>query len=189
MGIIIFVTGTPGVGKSRLARSLSNKHGYKLVELSQLVKKERLYTRFDRDRKSYVIDERRLRQRLKTISRSADKLVITSHMVGGFLPKSLIGVALVLRLDPLILYRRLRNRGWSRHKAWENTEAEIVDLTLQETLKLLGEKRVFEIDTTRRSAALVYKEAMRALSAKRPNRAGRVNWLSRYDPIELERKL
>ena len=110
-------------------------------------------------------------------------------MVGGFLPKSLIGVALVLRLDPLILYRRLRNRGWSRHKAWENTEAEIVDLTLQETLKLLGEKRVFEIDTTRRSAALVYKEAMRALSAKRPNRAGRVNWLSRYDPIELERKL
>jgi adenylate kinase len=189
LGIIILVTGTPGVGKSRLARLLSKKGGFKIVELSPLVRRERLYTRFDKGRKSYVVDERRLRKRLETISRSSEKLVIASHMVGRFLPKGLVKIAIVLRLDPVVLYRRLRARGWTSRKAWENTEAEILDLSLQESVDLLGKRRVFEIDTTRKSAAVICEEALRALSGKVSEKIGHVDWLSRYDPVLLERRL
>jgi adenylate kinase len=186
---IILIVGTPGVGKTVLAKNLSRKSGFKLVELGNLVRKERLYTRFDRARETYIIDERKLRRRLDAMSRSSERIVMSTHLVGGFLPKASVKIALVLRLDPVVLYRRLRARGWTKRKAWENTEAEILDVSLQECRLLLGPGKVYEIDTTRKSAVTVYKEALLALSGRRTGRSGLVNWLARYDPLELERTL
>ncbi|OLD11579.1 MAG: hypothetical protein AUI50_06485 [Crenarchaeota archaeon 13_1_40CM_2_52_14] len=189
MASIILITGTPGVGKTVLARNLSRKSGFKLVELGNLVRKERLYTRFDKARKTYVVDEGKLRKRLEALSRSSERIVLPTHLIGRFLPKASVKLALVLRLDPLVLYKRLRARGWTRRKAWENTEAEILDVCLQESRFLFGPRKVYEIDTTRKSAGAVYWEAMQALSTGRVRRSGVVNWLARYDPLELERTL
>jgi adenylate kinase len=186
---IVLITGTPGVGKTALAKNFSRKSGFKLIELSLLVRKERLYTRFDRTRETYVVDEGRLRKRLEALSRSSERMVLPTHLVGGFLPKASVKLALVLRLDPVVLYKRLRARGWTKRKAWENTEAEILDVSLQETQSLLGPTKVYEIDTTRKSASTVYKEALQALSKGRAGRSGVVDWLARYDPLELERTL
>ena len=189
MANIILITGTPGVGKTALAKSLSRNRGFKLVELSKLVRKERLYTRYDGSRKTYVVDEGKLRRRLEALSRSSERIVLSTHLIGRFLPKASVKVALVLRLDPVVLYERLRTRGWTKRKAWENTEAEILDVCLQESLLLLGPRKVYEIDTTRKSALAVYREALRVLSRGRTGRSGVVNWLARYDPLELERTL
>jgi len=54
---------------------------------------------------------------------------------------------------------------------------------------LLGPRKVYEIDTTRKSARTVYKEALLALSRRKTGRSGLVNWLARYDPLVLERTL
>ena len=189
MASIILITGTPGVGKTVLAKSLSRNSGFKLVELSNLVRKERLYTRFDRARKTYVVDEGKLRKRLEALSRSSERIVLSTHLIGGFLPKASVKMALVLRLDPVVLYRRLRGRGWTKRKAWENTEAEILDVCLHESRLLFGPRKVYEIDTTRKSAGAVNREALHALSGGRNGRSGLVNWLARYDPLELERML
>jgi adenylate kinase len=186
---IILITGTPGVGKTALAKRLSQKLGFTLIELGYLVRKERLFTQFDRARKTYVVDERRLRKRLEALSRSPEKIVLPTHMVGRFLPKNSVKIALVLRLDPVVLFERLRLRGWTRQKAWENTEAEILDVCLQEARLLLGPRRVYEIDTTRKSTRAVYTEALRVLSRGNAGRPRGINWLERYDPIELERTL
>jgi adenylate kinase len=186
---IILVTGTPGVGKTALARSLSRQSGFSLLELSSLVREEKLYNRFDRSRRSYVIDERKLRRRLQALSQSSEKIVLPTHLIGGFLPKAAVKFALVLRLDPIVLYKRLRSRGWTKQKAWENTEAEILDVSLQQSRLLLGPRKVYEIDTTHKSIKTIFKEASRALSRERAGRSGVVNWLARYDPIELERVL
>jgi adenylate kinase len=186
---IILITGTPGVGKTALAKSLSQKSGFKIIEPNRLVRKEKLYTRFDRARKTYVVDEGRLRRRLEALSRSSERIVLPTHLVGRFLPKASVKLAFVLRLDPIALYERLRARGWTKRKAWENTEAEILDVCLQDARSLLGPRKVYEIDTTRKSALAVYKEALGALSRGTTGRSGVVNWLARYDPLELERTL
>ena len=189
MANIILITGTPGVGKTALAKNLSQKPGFKLVELTALARREKLCTSFDRARKTYVIDEGKLRRRLEALSRSSERIVLPTHLIGRFLPKASVKSALVLRLDPVVLYRRLRARGWTKRKAWENTEAEILDVCLQESRLLLGSRKVYEIDTTRKSALAVYREALRVLSRGRTGRSGVVNWLARYDPLELERTL
>ena len=189
MANIILITGTPGVGKSVLAKNLSRKLGFKLVEMGQLVRKEGLYTRFDRARKTYVVDEGQLRKRLVALSRSPERIILSTHLIGRFLPKASVKMALVLRLDPVVLYKRLRARGWTKRKAWENTEAEILDVCLHESHLLFGPRKVYEIDTTRKSAASVHKEALRALSRGKTGRSGVVDWLARYDPLELERSL
>ena len=172
-----------------MAESLSKKWGFKLIELNRLIRKEKLYTRFDRVRRTYVVDEVKLRRRLEALSRSSERIVLPTHLVGRFLPKASVKLALVLRLDPIILYERLRARRWTKRKAWENAEAEILDVCLRDSRRLLGPRKVYEIDTTRKSAAEVYKEALRALLRGRTGRSGVVNWLSRYDPLELERTL
>ncbi len=189
MANIILITGTPGVGKTALAKNLARNSGFKLVELTKLVRKERLYTSYDRSRKTYVVDEGKLRRRLEALSRPSKGIVLPTHLVGRFLPEGSVKLALVLRLDPMVLYKRLRGRGWTKRKAWENTEAEILDSCLQESRVLLGPRKVYEIDTTRKSARRVYKEALGALSRRRTGRSGLVNWLARYDPVELERTL
>jgi adenylate kinase len=189
LGNIILITGTPGVGKTTLAKNLSRNSGFKLIEPNRLVRKEKLYTRYDRGKKTYVVDEGKLRRRLEVLSRSSERLVLPTHFVGRFLPKRSVKFALVLRLDPVILNKRLRERGWTKRKAWENTEAEILDVCLQESRSLLGPQKVYEIDTTRKSAPAIYREALRALSRRRTGKSGVVNWLARYDPLELERTL
>ncbi len=189
MGDIILITGTPGVGKTALAKNLSKKAGFDLIELNRLIRKEKLYTRFDKARKTYIVDEQKLRKRLEALSRSSERIVLPTHLVGKFLPKASVKLGLVLRLDPVVLYGRLRARGWTKGKAWENTESEILDVVLQGSRSILGPRKVWEIDTTRKSALAVYKEALRAILTGRTGRSGVVDWLARYDPLELERVL
>ncbi len=189
MANIIVIIGTPGTGKTTVAKKLMRKLRYTHVEFSRLVKAEKLYIGRDTERRALVVDEERVRKRIESLSQSSKGLVLSTHQLGKAVPKSLITVALVLRLDPVILYGRLRRRGWTKRKAWENAEAEIVDVSLQDALSLLGKSKVRQIDTTRKSAEKVVEDATHILERKRRARFTSVNWLAMYDPVELERTL
>ncbi len=188
MAKAIIVTGTPGVGKSTLAKALAKRLGFHFAELGFLVGKERLYTGRDVGRGSYLLDEERLRRRLRGPLTSGEGLIISTHYIGRLLPRSAVRLVLVLRLDPVILFRRLRDRGWKRRKAWENVESELIDICLFDAAKAVGEGKVFEINTTSKSAGQVLREAVRIIDGKR-TRGQRVNWLRTYDPLILGRRL
>jgi adenylate kinase len=189
---VIILTGTPGVGKTVLAKLLAKRTGFRFLSLGDLVKKERLHKGFDRRARSYIINEPAVRKRLEDYFEDhlANGVIFETHSIGSFLHKTRGMVAVVLRLDPVALARRLRARNWPRVKIWENVEAEMIDVSLYESLKFFGRTRVFEIDTTGKGPEQLMREILRALSRNREwSPKSSPNWLEKYDPILLSRRI
>jgi adenylate kinase len=188
MNQVLLILGTPGVGKSSLALSLGRKLGIEFIDLGPLVRSKRLYKRYDPRTRSYVIDEGRVKTYLRR--RLHDRrAVIATHFIDRLIPPGSVSLAIVMRLDPIILSRRLKARGWTERKVWENTESEIIDLCLEEAVRALGRWKVVEIDTTKLTAKTILSRAMAAVNLKRKTGRFRVDWLSKYDPVILEKKL
>jgi adenylate kinase len=189
---IIIVTGTPGVGKTVVARLLAKKMGFTLSSLGDLVRKDRLHKGFDRKARSYLIDEHSVRRKLQRYFEDHRKkgIVFETHSVNSILPRTRGMVAIVLRLDPLVLAKRLRARNWPKLKIWENVESEMIDVSLYYSLKALGKTRVLEIDATGKSPEELVREIFNVLSRnKRWSLKSSTDWLKKYDPILLSRKI
>src|SRR5438034_9007144 len=132
--MIIIVTGTPGVGKTAVGKLLAERLGSEFLSLGDLVKKQRLHKGFDRGARSYIIDEPAVKRMLKGYLKDyrEKRIVFETHSFNSILQKTHGMVAVVLRLDPLVLARRLKERNWPKLKIWENVEAELIDLSRSE---------------------------------------------------------
>ena len=188
---IIVISGTPGVGKSTLAKLLAQQRHAQLLELSKFVKLQRLYRKYDKSARSYVIDQTRVRRELEKYfeAHKQEEVIFVAHSLGGFFPPTRRTLALVIRLDPLVLTRRLRRRGWSRKKIWENVESELIDLPLYEAVKALGRAKVLELDATGKGMHELQDAATIILSRVKMSKDRAVDWLEVYDPIELSRRI
>jgi adenylate kinase len=189
---IIVVTGSPGVGKTILSRLLAKKIGFTFSSLGDLVRKERLHKGFDRRARSYIIDERSVRRKLQGYFEDHQEkgIVFETHSVRSILPKTRGMVAIVLRLDPVILAKRLHARNWPKLKIWENVESEMIDVSLYDSLKALGKTRIFEIDATGKRPEELVRDILKALSRNKGwSLKSSPDWLKKYDPILLSREI
>lgn len=162
------LTGTPGTGKSSVARRLAAR--WSVVEVAELARSHRAARRL---RRGIEVDLARLRRALRRPGALADVDLVVGHLA-HLLP---VRGAIVLRCRPIELRRRLRNarRGTARERE-ANFASEALD-------QVLGEAAatglpVFEIDTTGRSAAAVAREVGRRLVRSGPPRQGTVDWLA-----------
>jgi adenylate kinase len=143
---VIVVTGTPGTGKTRLAKALVKKLGYGFVDVNKAIKKNKIYEHYDRKRKTYVVDEKKLSSYMgRLINKSSKGLVIDSHM-SHFLDVSLVDLCIVCKCPLPALKRRLQKRKYSRQKIRDNLDAEIFDVCLNEAIER-GHK-VLVVDTS-----------------------------------------
>ncbi|MCS7137390.1 MAG: AAA family ATPase [Candidatus Caldarchaeum sp.] len=180
--MIIWVSGTPGVGKTAVGKNLARRLGYEFIDVPVFVRDEGL-GEAEKPEGTIVVEPRVLRQRL--LSRAMDEVVISSHLLMK-LPRRK-QKCIVLRHNPLKLVKRLRMRRYNLKKVAENAEAEFLGIIYQEAVKTFGRRRVFQVDTTGKSVSEVSRRCLSLLRGR--SRGENVDWLRDLSEKELERLL
>jgi adenylate kinase len=175
--MLVLIAGTPGVGKTTVAREVAKRLGVTYVNVAELAVNEGLVAGYDSERGAYVIDEEAVRAKLRELALRG-RAVVDTHVVSA-VPPELVEVAIVLRLDPRELERRLKARGYPPSKVLENVQAEILDACLIEAVEAFGEERTFEVDASGKSVDEVVEEVLKIVRERRGGKPGSVNWLER----------
>ena len=85
--IVIVCTGTPGTGKTALAKKLANDLKYDYVDVNKVIDDNKLIEEYDEKRNTYVVDEEKLSKILIIMIESGKNLVIDSHLA-HYVPKA-----------------------------------------------------------------------------------------------------
>ncbi len=163
----VALTGTPGTGKTSVARALRPQ--YRSVEVAELA----LRTSTGRAIPAGVeVDLDRLASLVRRRPVVAGFDLVVGH-VAHLLP---LRDVVLLRCHPTELARRLAKSGrGSARERRENAMAEAVDVVLVEAIR--PGRRIWEIDTTGLGVREVAREVARRLRRRGPSAYGTVRWL------------
>ena len=132
---VMIVTGTPGTGKTTIAKRMAKKYKAEYIDVNVVIKEHKLRESYDKKRKSYVVDIKKLNKVLVKLIVNARKskksLVIDSHL-SHYLPAKHVDVCYVTKTSLKKLKKRLQKRGYGKHKIEENMQCEIFDVCLME---------------------------------------------------------
>jgi adenylate kinase len=182
----IVIAGVPGVGKSTVARLLSERLDFPLLDLTELVKQEGLIQRIDQKRETEVIDLKRLKEKVLQIYQfSEENVIIEGHYAYNVIPKKFVSHAFILRKAPWKLKETLETRGYTKEKVRENVEAELVDVCLVEALEALEPKRVCEINATNKEVEEIVEEILSIFRGRAICKKGVVDWLESDEARKL----
>lgn len=173
--MIIFITGTPGTGKSTVAHILKEQTGLKLIDLNKLINEEKLYTGIHEEWKYKIVDLDALCHSLN--NKIADLKDQEDLLVEGHLSHFCRGadVIIILRAHPNILRERLNNKGFARKKIIENIEAEALDVCAFEAFQIYDDK-TNEIDTSNKSPEEVVDIIKKIITGEEHLPAGQVDF-------------
>jgi adenylate kinase len=179
---VILITGTPGVGKTAVSQFLASKLNATNIDLTKLVKQEKLASGVDKARKTLIVDMKKVSERVQSIIKSYDQdIIIDGHYSMNVLPAKNVHLAFVLRRDPEELKKILEDRDFRNRKLWENLAAEILDVCLWDAVRVCGADKVCEINVTSKTIEEVAEEIVAVLEEKRKCRVGVVDWLGKLE--------
>jgi len=176
---VILITGTPCVGKTTVARQLSKKLDALYVNLTELAEKEKLTKGQDKKRKTMIIDEDKMRKKLRETIDTTLKttIIIDGHYAASVVPKNTVTRIFVLRRNPVELRDLMEKCGFQGQKLWENLASEILDVCLVEALREHKKEKVCELDVTTKTIENVVNEILAILHERKKCRVGCVDWL------------
>ncbi len=164
---IIAITGTPGTGKTSLAKELSLFTRYELLDVASFIKKHRISEKYDEKRQTSIVDTEKLNKALlrdikakKNQNKGLKGIIIDSHM-SHILPSTIVDLCIVTKCSLKTLKKRLTSKGYSALKIRENLDAEIFDTCLMEAKE--RNHKVFVVDTTKKSAKKLAEELKKIL--------------------------
>ena len=166
----ILITGTPGTGKSSVAKEISKRNGWLLLSLKEIAEKHRCI--IGKEGRERIVDVRKLKKAALRELKGKKNAVVEGHLGCEFsLP---VDFVFVLRTHPSELRKRMRKRKYPEKKIEENLMAEMLDYCSQVSARHY-KVRVLEVDTTKRAAK---QTASRILSylEKKVKKLDKVSW-------------
>jgi len=176
---VILITGTPCVGKTTVARQLSKELDALYINLTEFAAKENLALCQDKKRKTMIIDEDKMRKKLRETIDTTPKttIIIDGHYAASVVPKNNVTRIFVLRRNPVELREFMEKCGFKGQKLWENLASEILDVCLVEALREHQKEKVCELDITSKTVENTVNEILAILHERKKCRVGCVDWL------------
>jgi adenylate kinase len=179
---IIVITGTPGVGKTTIAKALANKLKAFHLSVGDLVRDENLILGFDEERQTLIADFKKVTKRIKSIILQASQdVIVEGHYASDVTPRNLVSYAFVLRRDPEDLKVKLKEKGFNEIKILENITSELLDVCLINTVKNYGAELVNEIDVSLMNVDGVINEVLTILRGQKKVKWGNVDWIGKFE--------
>jgi adenylate kinase len=157
--MIVCVSGTPGTGKTTVAKRYAKQHHLQYIPVQDIIKTKKVYESYDSRRKCYVVPTEKLnielialikefrRRQYSKILKARNKkgkkttikknqsaykgLVFDSHL-SHYLPARYVDLCIITRCSLPVLRKRLAKRKYAEQKIRDNLEAEIFEVCLQE---------------------------------------------------------
>ncbi|MGC9079771.1 MAG: adenylate kinase family protein [Nanopusillaceae archaeon] len=134
--MIICITGIPGSGKSTIAKKLAEKIKYHLIDIGEFVIKNKLYEEYDEALQTYIVDEEKLFKVLDEYIKDKENVIIDGNF-SHLYPKC--DICIIIKADPNIIYERLKSRGYSYNKIFENIWAMNLEV-IEDEIEEMGKK-------------------------------------------------
>ena len=182
----IIISGTPGCGKTSVARKLSCLIDAEIISLNELAISDNFSFEFDKERDTYIVDLQIflpfVLDKIKEIKNQNYKYLIIESHFSDIISNEYIDFAFILRCDPDELIRRLKEKNYNRKKIMENVQAEILGNCVNYFLQKKINSTLFEIDTTKLSIESVAKIIIGIIAEKKDvdnYYVGKVDWLEK----------
>ena len=165
-------------GKNNHRQSLSRQTQRSVHYLTDYAKTNNLTVGEDPKRKTLIINEEKMQQKLaETISETDNaNIIIDGHYASAVTPRQHTALVFVLRRNPVELKQFMMKCGYEGSKLWENLAAEILDVVLGEAVEVHA-GRVCELDVTGKSVEAVVAEILDVLEKRKTCFVGTVDWL------------
>ena len=117
---ITIVTGTPGTGKTTIAKKIAKKTKAVYIDVNAIIKKHKLSDNYDSKRKAKIVDTKKLNTVLINIIKTAKTpLIIDSHL-SHYVPSKYVTCCIVTKTSLNKLRDRLKKRQYINAKIEEN---------------------------------------------------------------------
>jgi len=136
--MLISITGTPGTGKSSLAKLLKKK-GFLVLDDNYFIKKFNLTLYYDKERETKVIDTKKLEKIISILKKKIKKVWFFESHLSHLFDSDLI---IVLERDLRELKKEYIKRKYNELKIKENLEAEAFKICRIESLEIHGKEKV-----------------------------------------------
>lgn len=171
--MIVFLTGTPGTGKTTISSLLKEQLSLKLVDINQLVEDEKIYTGYDPEWGYKIVDIPLLCQAITDVIGESDGDLLVEGHLSHFCDGA--DLVVVLRAHPHVLEKRLQSKGFKDTKVKENITAEALDICAYEAFQKYGDK-AHEIDTTDKNPQEVVDEIQEIIKGGKSYPVGEVDF-------------
>ncbi len=168
------ITGTPGVGKTSVAKELSEFFGFKVINERDFSVKEKI-AEFDKETNELVVDIDKLEKKLNRFLKKRKNVIFEGHMICE--TKADFDYLIVLTCNPELLEFRLSLRGYSEEKIQDNVFCEGIDYCKKWAERNYGKEKLIIVEnrkSIKETALLIIFEIERRERARKGIKIARI---------------